>query len=61
MFEFKLDEEVGIANTELEGTIIGRAEYANGTPNNYWVRYIDAKGDLCKVWFDEADLEAFEE
>jgi len=61
MFEFQLNQEVGILDTELEGLVIGRAEYSTGVPNGYLVRYTDVQGNPCKVWFDEQDLEELED
>ena len=60
-FLFELNEVVGIVDTDLDGTVIGRSEYASTTPNNYWVRYTDTHGNPCRVWFEESDLEALED
>lgn len=60
-FLFDLNQVVGIVNTDLDGTVIGRAEYSGGSPNNYWIRYTDTQGNPCRTWFEECDLEELED
>ena len=55
-FMFDLNGTVVITKPNKRGTIKGRAEYANGSPDSYWVQFVDGQGDLNSGWFDEQDL-----
>lgn len=50
-----LKAKVVINNTELQGTVVGRAEYIWTTPV-YFVDFVDAQGNPKREWFDEYQL-----
>ena len=55
-FKFDLGDEVYITLSNTKAKVIGRADYLNGTPNTYWLYYVDSNGDANKSWFDEQDV-----
>ena len=55
-FKFYLQDRVVIVLTDTPAEVIGRADYANSTPNNYFLFYKDSSNNPCKAWFDENDL-----
>lgn len=59
-FLFNLGSNVVIDLNNITAQVIGRAEYLNGTPNNYWLYYLDAQGDAIKNWFEEQELSPVE-
>lgn len=50
-----LKAKVVINNTELNGVVVGRAEYIWITPS-YFVEYVDAQGNPKREWFDDYQL-----
>jgi hypothetical protein len=50
-----LKAKVVINNTELNGVVVGRAEYIWTTPS-YFVEYVDAQGNPRREWFDDYQL-----
>ena len=55
-FKFNLGQDIVITQPNKVGFVKGRAEYVNGSPNSYWVQFVDGQGDLNSVWYDEQDL-----
>lgn len=55
-WDFKLTEHVQLVGSKEKGTVIGRAHYLDSNPS-YYVRYVTARGEFAKGWFDEVDLE----
>lgn len=58
-FAFKQRQVVKIpSGTETFGTVIARSDYANGTPDQFLVRHLNAIGDQVEVWYEEDLLTA---
>lgn len=55
MGELKLGTKVKLALSDEEGVIIGRAEYAENSPQ-YYVRYKMADGCQAESWFNAGAL-----
>lgn len=55
-FKFDLGQDIVITQPNKVGFVKGRAEYVTGSPNSYWVQFVDGQGDLNSGWFDERDL-----
>lgn len=55
-FKFNIGQDVVITQPNKVGFVKGRAEYVTGSPNSYWVQFVDGHGDLVAVWYDEQDL-----
>ena len=53
MFKFELGRTVRLMKTDEEGDVIGRAEYSNGAPPSYLIRYRSADGNQVEVWWTE--------
>jgi hypothetical protein len=47
-----------VSPMSVDGIVIGRADYANGSPNSYLVRHFDAHGDQVERWYEEDQLAA---
>jgi len=54
-FKFELKQQVTIAVSGEQGTVIGRAEYEH-SENTYWVRYKSADGRAVESWWSESAL-----
>lgn len=52
-FDFDLGDSVFILASSEKGEVIGRAEYNNGAPNNYFLRYKSADGRAVEAWWEE--------
>ena len=59
-FAFELGQKVKIKASGEEGEVAGRAEYANGAPNNYFLRYKAADGRATESWWEEGTIESAE-
>ena len=57
MFKFELNDNVTISASGERGVVKGRAEYATGAENCYYVIYKAGDGTAKKVWWEESDLE----
>lgn len=55
-FAHELGAAVTIAASGESGTVIGRAEYVESTPN-YWVRYKAADGRAVEAWWSGSALQ----
>jgi hypothetical protein len=51
----ELNSKVIVSNTQLQGTVVGRAEYA-WTPPCYLVEFVDMLGTPRREWFDSYQL-----
>lgn len=58
-FKFSLGDRIKLAQTDEVGEVIGRAEYAHGNENSYWVRFKAANGCQSERWWQESALVAF--
>ena len=58
--KFSLGETVKITLSNVQGTVVARAQYVN-SENSYFVRHMNKNGDMAKVLFDESDLETTNE
>lgn len=58
-FKFELKQIIKIAESAEIGTVIGRAEYANGAPPQYLIRYKCADGRAVEAWWTEDAIEQF--
>lgn len=56
-FAFELNQEVTIAVSGEQGTVLGRAEYTTSS-NTYYVRYRTADGRATEQWWQEDALQA---
>jgi hypothetical protein len=54
-FKFNLEDEIAIKQSDEEGIVIGRSEFANGE-NQYLVRYKAADGRAVESWWGESAL-----
>lgn len=54
-FKFELKQQVTIAASGEQGTVIGRAEYEH-SENTYWIRYKAADGRAQECWWSESAL-----
>lgn len=59
-FAFQLQESVAIAVSGERGTIVGRAEYTNQSPQ-YLIRYKTADGRAIESWWAQDALALFVE
>lgn len=56
-FLFEIDDKVTIKVSQLEGVVIGRAEYKRSNPS-FLITYADRNGCLIEDWISEEQLEA---
>lgn len=54
-FKFELKQQVTIAASGEQGTVIGRAEYVH-CENSYYIRYKAADGRATESWWTESAL-----
>lgn len=55
-FKFDNGDQVAVFKSGEVGEIIGRAEYANGNENQYFVRYVAGDGRSVESWWAESAL-----
>ncbi|MGO3011728.1 MAG: hypothetical protein ACTID4_00010 [Hafnia alvei] len=59
-FKFEITQLVESRVSDEFGEVKGRAEYSTHE-NSYFVHYKAADGRAVSAWFDESDLDAFED
>lgn len=55
-FIFELAEQVIIKQNRRSGEVVARAEYSEGQPESYCVRFINGVGDVQSEWFGATQL-----
>lgn len=58
-FKYGIHQLVTIKISGEAALVIGRAEYANGTQNQYQLRYKNAAGVASEQWWEESTLQAY--
>jgi hypothetical protein len=56
-FIFELGQPVRIRCSGEAGHVIGRTEYLDTHPHNYYVRFKSSTGRACEEWWTAAALE----
>jgi len=55
-FKYLLGDAVKLQRSGEEGVVIGRAEYATGSENQYQIRYKAADGRQVESWWGESAI-----
>lgn len=53
IFKYRMYSRVKDFRTNITGTIICRAEYGDGQPNQYLLTFVDSTGRPCEWWVPE--------
>lgn len=56
-FKFELKQPIKLVDSEEQGTVVGRAEYAHAE-NQYFIRYRAGDGRQVEAWWGESAVEA---
>jgi hypothetical protein len=59
IFVFDMKQVVKFIESDEHGTVIGRAEYANGNENAYYIRYKAGDGRQVEAWVAQSAIDAF--